>query len=581
MRLRSLMMENWMSYKGRHSREFSTGLTMVYGQNLDRPTKGSNASGKSGLLLAIYYSIRGKLPMKSKISGLVHDGEKQATLHLFLEDEDTTLEIYRTIGGRGQEFWWEASDLPQRVEGDKGATQKELDEYLGLTNDFFDSIIFLSPNSDFKPLRGQSGTKVMEMMSNFIDVTPWEVGAQNALKEINHHTALRDRLLGESATYRRLQEKELAELSTLNINLLQERRRLKERGDQQQAKTEGLQKQILEIQLRLREKPEGDETELKGQLAAIRTEVENMHKAQGRLSHIIQRKNLGAGAWCPTCHQTVSEQHSHLMEQEREQARAQLKDFNDRYGELGRRQTELQQRLTLVQNWVATEQALQAQIQNLQTQAFAIREQIDSGSVTVIERDIEAAKDRIEEYQQEMQSKDLEVSRLNQHIPVLKKLREGFTKGIRNMLLDDIRSQVSYYSDLYTGYLCPEGLRVEHVSETSSGRDTWDIQVYKHDQPRALPSGGEGLLVDLAQSLAIRDVLIAQHGCKLDFLLLDDYFGQLDKEHCMKVSDLLLTEIGGSRIANIMIASPIDHGIAGNQDIYVTKQGGKSTMGDN
>lgn len=577
-RLSELRMCDWLSYRGNHQHDFQTGLTTIYGRNEDRPGKDSNASGKTGLTHAIDYAIRGTLEVDFSVADLAHRGSEGYELRLRLLDLNSmeTLTIFRARQKRKVEFWW--SFLGQKVQGDPNETQKKLDELLGLTtSDVYSSIVYLSPSPKRPSLRARSSTSRIEMLSALIDTGPLDYAHQQVSSKLSELTKLRDQFLTKSTTYRDLLKRtgeELAEIQRLEIAAREENKRAHRATT---VVTKELELKILQLQTELRDLPQHDLTKLQAESGQIQTTLAGYVQTQAQLNLLLQTAEPGVGV-CPKCMQEVGADHVAHLKQDRARAQAALEEMYASLAPLRARQEELVKLIEEARARPYRERAIKAQIDQYHAQIYAAREKIEDQAIHVNAAKAKDAMARMDSHRQMVLEADSEVMNLNKHIPILSTLKDGFGKEIRNMLLEELRVDLDHYTRLYVQYICPE-LHIEHKTSKASGKECWDLVIKRDEDPNRLVSGAEGLALDLALSLALRQSLLNLNSCSLDFIILDDFFGRVDNAGCHDVANLLrgLTETGV--VSNILVTVPREMGLTETNSITITKRRGKSRIG--
>lgn len=73
--------------------------TLIYGNNMDNDSQGSNGSGKSAMLEAIAIGITGEPLRKIKMEEIINDSENEATISLLLYNDSTGIymSVYRDL----------------------------------------------------------------------------------------------------------------------------------------------------------------------------------------------------------------------------------------------------------------------------------------------------------------------------------------------------------------------------------------------------------------------------------------------------------------------------------------------------
>ena len=125
--LHTVELYNFRSYKGVHTFKFPTapGLYSLTGRNLDNPRLGTNGTGKSTLLEAIYWCLYGKTTRGLRSTDVTTWGQKGCSVSVELTIGDQTSRITR-------------AHSPNNLELDKNPiTQDDLQKFLRLSPDAF------------------------------------------------------------------------------------------------------------------------------------------------------------------------------------------------------------------------------------------------------------------------------------------------------------------------------------------------------------------------------------------------------------------------------------------------------------
>ena len=577
-RLKELYLNNFLSFKGEHYIPFDAGVTLIHGTNLDKPNPDGNASGKTGLLRGINYAIRGELAVSYKVADLAHHGTEGYINQLTLVDEVSGKElvIYRLREKRKTEFWWEFDSV--KVQGDPRQTQQKLNKFLGLPPSFYEAVVFLHPDSKSASLRTRKSTERIKLFESFVDNPQLTYAGEKVSEKIQELDKLQTQYLSTAHTYRGLVDQTVAEISELRR---QESVAL-EAAKHVQQRTEGFIKEndikILNLQKSLRALPDYDTSKLRAELGAINMKLEAHNLTQSKLRQLQSATHPSSGTHCPTCFQLVSEAHLKTLEEDRNRAIGVAQQESRMLEPYTERKKQIVDLLKVSESVPYRKQAIQAQITQHQTENYAAREKVQDQSLYVIQSDLSKAAERLTEYRGKMTEADTEVGNLNKHLPILRTLKVGFTREIKSMLLEELRHYIDRYTRVYTSHICPDGLEVVHVTETPSGKECWELEIQRHGVPNPLTSGAESLCIDLSLALSTRMALLNYNACKLNFLLIDDFFGRVADAGCAAITELLHELHYSGTVSNILVTTPREIGLTG-RSMRVTKERGESRVG--
>lgn len=168
-----------------------------------------------------------------------------------------------------------------------------------------------------------------------------------------------------------------------------------------------------------------------------------------------------------------------------------------------------------------------------------------------------------------------EVLKLQGELPLAEFWEKAFgSRGIRNMLIDDIRALLTYHSNLYLGRIAGDQLQMEFPQDS----DRFEIQVAGAGGVRAIETycTGEAERLNLACILALRDALMYRQKTPLRFLLLDDPLAHIDDAGVAGLVSMVmgLGELG--RTDQVLVTVPTQ--LEGVPTLWVEKKDGKSTV---
>jgi DNA repair exonuclease SbcCD ATPase subunit len=135
-----------------------------------------------------------------------------------------------------------------------------------------------------------------------------------------------------------------------------------------------------------------------------------------------------------------------------------------------------------------------------------------------------------------------QINAFAKEIPLLKFWEEGFgTKGIRNMLLDDIRIMMAYYIKVYSEKLIGINTRIEIPIDSNK----FDILVSYKGKTRdiATYSRGEVWRCCLVVLLTIRKILSVLNTFPFDIIFLDDCLGDIDETGVELIAETVMEEL--------------------------------------
>ncbi len=140
--------------------------------------------------------------------------------------------------------------------------------------------------------------------------------------------------------------------------------------------------------------------------------------------------------------------------------------------------------------------------------------------------------------------------------PMVAEWMEAFgSKGIQNLLLDDVRNLVVQFSEQYIKELGGGVLGIDMPCTTAGFEIT--VSQYGKDVPIENMSGGEVGRNLMAVLLGLRKALLYLNKCNLDFVVLDDILSLLDEDgmsNAIEMANRLSKEIG-----TVIVTMPYQH----------------------
>lgn len=256
-------------------------------------------------------------------------------------------------------------------------------------------------------------------------------------------------------------------------------------------------------------------------LELLRTTIESINKQREIVFQINQLENtigqFEALDVCPTCKQTVSEQHkTELLKGQRESLSVMKKTVD----------LDNINKLTLYNKQYNELIALIAEKRN-----------------TV--KTIEDKKEKIKQLAETKEKAIQELEEIRVQLAVYKNLIEAFGKnGIPAHIIANTVPEIeaianSLLDSLEVGFQI--SIATQKTLKDGNTSDTLDINITsgKFTRPYYLFSGGERFLIDLALRISLSIILLRRKGCNNSTLLIDEGLGSLDGVNSTKVVELI------------------------------------------
>jgi exonuclease SbcC len=614
---------------------------------------GPNGAGKSSLFDAVTWALWGKARSNSA-DDLIHQGESEMRVALTFDQSGGRYRVLRQrkAGGRGAsllEFQgWDATVQSWRglSEGGVRETQQAIDELLRLDYEtFVNSALLVQGHADEFTRKTPAERK--QVLGKILGLERWEVFEQRARDRIGETRAAIQRLEGwlqeveaelrREPEYRATLEAAQAEADSTAARLEQAERQW---ADLEQTRTElvSLQRQIDDLTRRIvaaeRERAEAaqelaavqaqaDRAALESALTEVRralevlgtldTELEQVTTALGEArtgaAHLkglnqamvaesdplktrLSVLQASQSPTCPTCGQTLTEDHRHRLvdeiqsdlEARREAYRvhqAQLREIESRAADLERQQAGLQARLRerpalekrrgeLEAAWQHAEaageraRALEARLArwehdavadqaaraDLERRADESEARLRAASLTQADLDrlrlekrladerVGGARQQLhalEAFAKQREARLAERQRLDLERGLFEDLRQAFGKrGVPAMVIETVVPELERAANELLGRMTDGRMhvRIETQRESKEGelREALDILISDELGTRAyeLYSGGEAFRIDFAVRIALSRLLARRAGAQLRCLFIDEGFGSQD-----------------------------------------------------
>jgi DNA repair exonuclease SbcCD ATPase subunit len=232
-----------------------------------------------------------------------------------------------------------------------------------------------------------------------------------------------------------------------------------------------------------------------------------------------------------------------------------------------------------VQESVRNTKELEHQAEGLHQTAILLRDQMVLQKAQYLEEQIGQLQFRRAGAQTRIQELEGLLVKTSQDLETHKRVGVAFSGEVRNLMFDLIRGPLEEWTHHYIGLLLDTGIQVQFPHQDV--REKFEIVVWngQHAQELSRYSGGELWRITIAILLAFRKVLAQQQNCKLDFLLMDDFAGELDNEGVANALQVL-GQLTREDIGTVLMTIPREEFLpAGRYNhLVVTKQGGQSSV---
>lgn len=571
MNLTRLSLSGFRSFKHRHEISFDRGAVFVLGANYDDPAFDSNGGGKTTLCAAIPWGLYGLLSTAAQKDGVIHRGCDRAEVELRFQD---VLHVRRSKERNKPEvlsFWHEG----RWHEGDLAATQEKLARILGVSSALFFNSIWIDAQSKSVQFLWSPPGKRLEILEELMADGIYTAARSRAEVKRKEWEARRVYAKGKMETLLGHEERERQTLNRAKAELAQATLNNRIRAQKQNQRQVEVRLAIGRLQAELDSLTQDSPDAILAQIQRLEYEITQV---RGKIAEIPLPPTLPkAGTNCPTCLQDIPEDHVHavhLRSEEWVQKRKALENSETALRE------EVLKAKSAKQNYETTAGARRNLERLIHDRNKELATLAEAGSVDPfvqsLEQTIEEAKDAISGIQKNIHQHEQILHESNQKIPLYKFWETGFgSRGVRSLLLDDVRAILSHHADQYARAMAGEQIRVEFPA----GDKGFEILVHTPEGVADLNtfSRGEAWRANLSVLLALRKTIASLNATRLSLLVLDDPCGDLDDSGVRAVVSTV-QELS-SEFGTVMVTLPrkVDN-IPEDDIIRVEKRQGVSTL---
>ena len=549
----------------------------------------SNGAGKTTLLNAISLALFCHAPT-GKGSTFQSHGAAFWEVEFVLTSPDEDIIIKRKVKGSRHQLWVTIKSRtdPKEYGPDVQTAQEALNRRIGCDWALFKSVMFLTRQGDTTQFLFQTPAKRAEVLSTLIDDSDFRVGAdilKGRVRELENLKGLHGNELMGLRQQMGLLEQDIARAAEAGANWeAQEKVRL----TMAQAQFASYNNQLAAVSTRLLEARtflQGNQfAEVSRQHGEAGSAIQRLQRDVAVLHEDLRRQTSAAylerhKAACPTCAQPIPPHSIAEVGLKTAKLQAELAGRNVELQAQNGAWTSAQQLLARVQQSTQEIRALEERADTLHQQALFAKDELaerrsdylDGQVFELTQRRAEGLA-RIAWLEQALYA--TEVSR-EAHAYV----RAAFGGEVRNLMFDFLRGPLEEWTHFYVGQLIDTGISIQFPHQDA--KEKFEILVWngQHKQDLSVYSGGEIWRIAIAILLALRKVLAQNSGCKLDFLLCDDFAGELDDCGIVEVLSAF-QQLTKSDISTILFAIPRRAYIPAipHHTVEVTRKGGQSAI---
>lgn len=569
--LHTLTIENFMSYQGVHQFNLGQGLVVIEGVNTDTLKVSSNGAGKSSLLYAICWALYGKVPPGGVKNSIINHGSDVARVQLDLMG-DVHLRILRQKpedGSEQLEFWYG----PEHIKMDRpDKTQTRLEAYFGIDWPTFCNTVYLGESSGTIRFIRATPAQRQSILENFVDDGIFQEAGERVALELKRLAEEEAQHRGSINTINVAISQSIAHLERLNASITMEELAQMERSKLLNQQVSKKEEELLRLSQFIRTVPSRTQQEVQAELNATQQAYTDTFAKVVTLKTLSNLSVMLVGQECPQCSQIVTQQAVHKQQHKRQDAWTELAKTEKAQYEYQKRLQELQKEMQAGIDHSRQVGEAKIRIEEIRQEIGAMRGQVESQALGLLHREREMAQQRISSFRQEQHEHQEKIGQIHIRMPHLKVLMQGMKHEIRNLLLDDLRNLLAYYTEEYRHILAGNEISIEFPHTTAGGKEQFEIVIRTGNVANPLTSGGETDRASFSIVLALRKALLYSKACPFRFLLVDDPIGKLDDAGAMDFFQLLdhLT----ADYQNILVTIPrsIQVGVP-HRKVVVTRRG--------
>ena len=489
MKIEKIIVQNFYSYK---NEEFIlndySGLTLIKGVNKD--TGGSNGSGKSVLIEAVYFALTGKTIRKSTEDSLVNnEAKKKCVVRIELEHQGSCISITRQKKPTKLEF---LVDKDNRTQQSVASTQAAIEEHLNINSKVLLASMFFGQSNDlnFLDCTAEDKRTIIRNFLNLGDLFKMRDKIRN-LKSIHHQAGkVKGAIIEENHKILKSFDKKIKDIDTLRHSV---------EGKYDEETLALSLEEVVES-----EKNNRDRTwRVKDLDRLIKAEESRLAELSKKLHNPDQVEN------CTKCGQEITTPF------DRREAEASFAKHN-----------------TLFAKYQRERIAYQSIIKELPISSSEYHKVIEYNQ---LKKESETFKDLTSETQKKIEVAQREKEDHHLQYEVMRFWEKAFSEqGVVKYIINNILEYFNERCNYYLSYLTNSKYSVEFDQELTEKIET---------SGRLLPyislSGGEKRKLNLAITLGLKDLLLLTDKSHMNLLFFDEVAENIDEEGVQGLYQLL------------------------------------------
>lgn len=556
MQLKEVTLTNFRSYKGVHTFKPRPGASFVLGKNTDEGYS-SNGGGKTSLLSAIAWCLYGELATGATKDAVIHYGEPEVVVEARFEGLTVRRGKKRT---KPESLEFFADELGGWVREDLDQTQNKLDSFLGVGKELFYNAFWLDNASKTVQFLFKRPAERLQVLQDLLG-EGFFAQAKKAATSKRQDLDAKIAQVGNDIPWLEKQEKtSVSRIFDLGQQLEKEKIRI-ERADEERKRILQLIKddvskmtESMEILIAQRDqlaiKIDISPEEVIRNCALLEAQI---HQAEEKFQKQYTGKRDDK---CPTCLRDLETHDKVALETEKTKIFKEITRLKKLLEVEKKKKDELQRDKRKIDKMSSEIVELKVR-KNAQESVLRQREnsyeEADASILVRLEAMIEKEESQLKDTREEKQNKLALLESLKEKIPYYRFWEEGFgSKGIQNLLLDDVRGLLSQFTRNYLANFSGEVLKVVYPKSDKG----FEIVISYRDKetPVSNLSRGEVGRANMAVLLALRKMLLYMRKSRVDFIVLDDAVSDLDESGTQSIVDM--AEALSREVGNVFVTVP-------------------------
>ena len=579
MKLIGLTLRGFRSFKDELEVVIDPGVLFLLGNNEDDTKRyDSNGGGKTTFIASIPWALYGELPTGSKKDHVINWLSDEVFVEVMFEGL-----LVRRSKQRGMPEQLSFFHADKWEEGDLATMQDRLLQILGISSELFYNTIWVDAKSKSVQFLWAKPAQRLQLLEEILgDEVYGQAKTIATRKKAAFEKEIKDAQIRiEEIT--KQEEKQRTRLLTAQAGYAQAAAKMSERSRNNLHRKAVLKKQVREAteELTVSREASMSVSEISSRIQDIQDGFqvirERIATEKATLTDVSNFRHT-----CPTCKQVIPVEHVTKLRGTNVQAEANIRAMQEAM-------PAIQERLKYLEELQAEGRVRDESLKSRERERLALVRELERVSADVDEDSgltefqgvIEEAKNALIDLQRGRQAHEQDVVQKSKDLPMYRLMEDCFgSRGIRNMLLDDIRNLLAFHVKSYAQKLFGDTLSLSLPTD----RDKFEILIQTEHSRGPVDiadlSRGEVWRANLAVLLGLRKVLHHLTASDMSLLFLDDAIGDMDNTGAEVLAAVV--EKLGEDFSHVFATFPREvESMPEEMILRINKRRGISTLGEN